>query len=155
LAETEGHLGQGLAQNHLLNMVRQRSTIPGGTCNFDLPAYHYWLQRNPKQRQKDLSEWLAIFDPLREAIDLHLYLMRHNATASQEVAETGFFQTRLDPQTPYQLVRISLPSEYNCYPEISGGKHRFSVRFFEYDTARAQPQPTEQNICFELCCCAA
>jgi cell division protein ZapD len=155
LGETEGQLGQRLAQNHLITMVRQRSTIPGGTCRFDLPAYYYWLQRTPKQRQNDLSEWLAIFDPLREAIELHLYLIRHNASTSLETASAGFFQTRLDPQVPYQLVRISLPAEYSCYPEISGGKHRFSVRFFEYESAQAQPRATEQDISFELCCCTA
>lgn len=155
LSTTEGQLGQLLAHNHLINLVRQRSAIPGGTCNFDLPAYHYWLQRSPKQRQKDLNEWLAVFEPLREAIDLHLYLLRNHANTSQEIASAGFFQTRLDPQIPYQLVRISLPVEYNCYPEISGGKHRFSVRFFEYDTVQTQPRPTEQDIYFELCCCAA
>ncbi len=154
-AALEGHLGQRLAQVPLVSMVRQRSTIPGGTCSFDMPAYYYWLQRNPKQRQADITEWLTLLGPLREAVELNLYLIRNNATASQEIAVSGFFQAKLDTRTPYQIVRVSLPVEYSCFPEISGGRHRFTVRFFEYENVQAQPVATEQDIGFELCCCAA
>ena len=28
--------------------------IPGGTCEFDLPAYHWWLHQEPDARRSDL-----------------------------------------------------------------------------------------------------
>jgi cell division protein ZapD len=152
LMAQEGPFGRQLQEIPLLASVRQRSNIPGGTCHFDLPAYHYWLQRPPKHRQNDLHEWLSAFEPVRTAIELCLYLIRNNATASHEVAEEGFFQTRLDGQGIYQLVRVSLPVDSPYYPEISGGKQRFSIRFFEYNAHRRAEQ-TEKNISFELCCC--
>ena len=33
-------IGQTLRENEFLYSIRQRSSIPGGTCEFDLPAYH-------------------------------------------------------------------------------------------------------------------
>ena len=38
--------GQALRQDELVTSIKQRSSIPGGSCNFDLPAYHHWLQKS-------------------------------------------------------------------------------------------------------------
>ncbi len=27
--------------------IKQRTAIPGGVCEFDLPAYHWWLHQDP------------------------------------------------------------------------------------------------------------
>ena len=35
-----GRLGHELSDNEFLSAIRSRSVIPGGTCEFDLPAYH-------------------------------------------------------------------------------------------------------------------
>ena len=40
LHERESVPGHELRHNELLNAVRQRSSIPAGTCDFDLPAFH-------------------------------------------------------------------------------------------------------------------
>jgi cell division protein ZapD len=47
---------------------------------------------------------------------------------------------------------VSLPMDSLYYPEISGGKQRFTIRFFEYNAYRRAEQ-TDKNISFELCCC--
>lgn len=139
--------------NQLINQIRQRSSIPGGNCRCDLPNYYYWLQKNPKQRQSDFSEWLVPIELLREALELDLYLIRNHATSSQEVAPTGFFQSKLDTHASYQLIQVMLPIEYPGYPEISGGKQRFTIRFFEVVRIEEKPVPTQQDINFELNCC--
>ena len=142
-----------LFQNQLINQIRPRSNIPGGSCRCDLPNYYHWLQKNPKQRQSDLSEWLVPIELLREALELDLYLIRNNAISSQEVAPTGFFQSKLDTHTNYQLIQVMLPIEYSGYPEINGGKQRFTIRFFEVVRIEEKPVPTQQDIHFELNCC--
>ena len=38
-------LGQSLREDRFLSSIRQRFSIPGGTCSFDLPALHYWRQQ--------------------------------------------------------------------------------------------------------------
>jgi cell division protein ZapD len=152
-AEGNAPLGTTLTQHQLLNVIRQRNTIAGGTCRCDLPNYHHWLHRNPKQRQHDLNEWLMPLEPLREAVDLNLYLIRNNTTTSLETAVTGFFQSKLDVNATYQLIQVALPIESPYYPEINGGKQRFTIRFFEQSHVEERPLQTEQDVNFELCCC--
>jgi cell division protein ZapD len=154
LAQLERQAERALNENPLINSVRQRSGIPGGTCDFDLPAYHFWLQRIPQQRQSELAEWLYTLEPLRTAIELSLYLVRNNADTSHEVAKEGVFQMKPDDSRQvFQLIRVMLPGTCPYYPEISGGKHRLTIRFFEYTHSRQRSEQTEQNVQFELCCC--
>src|SRR6185503_2588962 len=40
-----GKIGQYLRENEWLMSIKQRTGIPGGACEFDLPSYHYWLHR--------------------------------------------------------------------------------------------------------------
>jgi cell division protein ZapD len=42
-----GKVGAHLRENEWLMAIKQRTAIPGGVCEFDLPAYHYWLHRIP------------------------------------------------------------------------------------------------------------
>lgn len=137
----------------LITTVKQRASIVGGTCPFDLPHYHHWLQKSIKQRQVELNEWLIPLVSLQEAVELDLYMIRNNGETSQQVAMEGFFQSQLDASIAYQIVRVSLPFDHSCYPEISGGKHRFTIRFFEQHQVEERPLQTEQDINFELCCC--
>lgn len=140
-------------QHHLINSVRQRSNIYGGHCRCDLPGYYFWLQKNPKQRQSELNDWLTGLEPLREAVELNLYLMRNNTIVSQETATAGLFQSSLEATTTYRLIQVVLPSEQGCYPEISGGKQRFTIRFFEQSHIEQSPLQTAQDIPFDLYCC--
>ncbi|MDQ2693837.1 MAG: cell division protein ZapD [Pseudomonadota bacterium] len=140
-------------QNELLNAIRQRSSIPGGTCQFDLPALHHWLHRPPEARLGHLRGWAAPLEPLREAVGLILRLTRQSATASTEVAYNGFYQRALDNGAPNQLVRIVLPYEAEVFPEISGGRHRFSIRFLCQPTPQQRVAPVRDDVAFQLVCC--
>jgi cell division protein ZapD len=50
----QGKAGQALASNDWLMSIRSRISIPGGTCEFDLPAYYAWQQHPPARRRNDL-----------------------------------------------------------------------------------------------------
>jgi cell division protein ZapD len=118
-----------------------------------VPLYHFWLQKNPKYRQNELSDWLMQLDALRNGVELDLFMIRNNVVTSLESASKGFFQSKLDAQADYQLIRVGLAAEQPFYPEINGGKQRFTIRFFEQPQSDARPVATEQDINFELCCC--
>ena len=45
-----GKIGQYLRENDWLMSIKQRTGIPGGACEFDLPSYHYWLHRPAEER---------------------------------------------------------------------------------------------------------
>jgi len=149
----QGQIGCGLKDHEFLNGIRQRSAIPGGTCQFDLPAYHHWLNQSAEYRARDLQTWLASFAPLRDASALILHLVRESGNTSRVTAEQGFFQQNLDTQVPNQLIRVILPETADCFAEISGGKHRFTVRFMRLDE-NGHPVQTDEDVPFQLLCCA-
>ncbi len=149
-----GQLAGVLKHNEFLNSLKQRAVIPGGTCDFDLPGYHHWLGRPPAERQRDLEAWARPFRQLNEAATVILSLTRHSARPERLVAAAGFFQRQLDPSAPVQLIRIAIHALSPYYPEISAGKHRFSVRFLEPKNLELRPKQTQGDVEFELSVCA-
>ncbi|BBL74736.1 cell division protein ZapD [Methylomagnum ishizawai] len=147
-----GKIGVSLMENDLFKSISQRSAIPGGTCSFDLPAFHYWLQLGDTQRRRDLAEWILPFQPIRTAIDLLLSFIRGCGTPGEELAAAGFFQKTLDHTLPYQLLRVAVERDQPYFAEISGGKHRFTVRFMRPDAA-GRPVQCPEDVRFQLTCC--
>lgn len=149
----EGPLAQEMRESEFIKLLVQRSGIPGGLCDFDLPPFRHWLQRSAEERIGELKGWLGGLDTLRLSIELMLKLIRESADASEHEAEAGSYQQALDTNTAYQMIRVWLPADSPYFAEISGGKHRFTLRFME---ARALPRPrqTEDTVSFQLSCCA-
>ena len=145
--------GYELRYHEFLSSVRQRSSIPAGTCDFDLPNLHFWLQKPTTQRHKDLTRWLSTFDLIRESITLCLRLIRESNLTTEEVAHDGFYQRSLDPASPCQMIRVAIDSDQPVFPEISAGKHRFTVRFMELENTEERPVQTTRDVPFQLSCC--
>lgn len=144
---------QSLRENEFLNAIRQRSAIPGGTCEFDLPAYHYWLSRPAAERTADIRRMLVSLDPLRDGLSTILRLIRDSSAPVDEVARGGTFQETLDRNTPCHMVRVILPADTTHFPEISGSKHRFTIRFLELPELGRRPAPTRADVPFRLISC--
>lgn len=140
-------------ENDLLNSIRQRISIPGGACSFDLPAYHYWLQLSHPNRQYYLNQWLEMLKPMEKALTLMLDLTRQSNYPTQETANNGTFQKSLNSQSNYQLIQVNIPIELGVYPEISGSKHRINIRFLQANFEHAKPTLAAQEIPFTLNCC--
>lgn len=152
IQDLQSPIGQTAREDEFLKGVSQRSSIPGGACSFDLPQYHQWLMQSPERRQSRLDHWLQDLRPADVAIRLVLSLARNSATPRQIVAPDGFFQESLDVRAPAQMVRVVLPAGGNLYPEISGHKSRFSVRFMNIEP-RGKPTPATEAVEFRLTCC--
>ncbi|HDY85930.1 hypothetical protein LCGC14_0880570 [marine sediment metagenome] len=147
-------IGQSLRENDFLYSIRQRASIPGGNCDFDLPAYHFWLRHTSYDaRKQQLLNWLNQFASMRAAIEISLRLIRGSTVFKPVAAVTGFFQQNLDSNLPNQLIRVQVMNDTPYYPEISGGKHRFTVRLMHFDINQRAKQITE-NIDFSLSICA-
>ncbi len=146
--------GHELRENDFLYSIRQRSSIPGGTCDFDLPAYHYWLEHTSNtDKKQQLLEWSKQFSNARAAIDMTLHLIRGSTGFSKNTAQAGFYQHSLDNNQSTPLIRVQIPKDADYFPEISGGKHRFTVRFMKFDINQRAQQVSE-DIEFSLSCCA-
>jgi len=66
----DGRLGEHLKSIDFLLSVKQRSVIPGGSCDFDLPQLRYWLNRTLELRQRDLDRWSAPYRELNQTLAL-------------------------------------------------------------------------------------
>ncbi len=149
---SSGPIGQNVREDDFLKAVAQRGSIPGGACSFDLPQFHYWLIQPPEARQDRFEGWLNDIKPAIGAIQLSLSLVRTSASSRRVTAESGFFQEALDPQAPAQMLRVGLDHNASIYPEISGHKNRFSIRFMQVsDTGR--PAQHHEEVTFKLTCC--
>ncbi len=150
----DGKLGEHLKRNDFLLGIKQRTSIPGGSCDFDIPQLRFWLNRDHEQRVSDLREWAAPYRALEEVIDLILQVIRDSATGREVVAENGFYQKPLDTKKSTQLIRIGVDAEAPIYPEISAGKHRYSVRFMRPQQGEGLPTQVKEDVSFLLYRCA-
>ena len=148
-----GQIANELKASEFLVSIRKRCAIPGGTCDFDLPAFHYWLKQPAKNRTRDLAFWLGHFDAIGQAIQLLLKLTRNSTAMQLTLASGGIFQRTLDPNRPCQLVRIALSPDLPYFAELSGGRHRFTARFLIFPNAEERAKQTDQDVEFELACC--
>lgn len=148
-----GQLGQDIRDHELLNSLRQRSSIVGGTCNFDIPFLHYWLQQPPEYRIEKLEEWLEKLEIISHPISLILDIIRESNSPTRTLAEQGFYQQNIESNNPVQLIRVGLNNDDGYFPEISAGKQRFSIRFMLPQNAE-RPIQSSEDITFQLICCA-
>jgi cell division protein ZapD len=149
-----GPLGGHLKDHELFNMLRQRSSVPGGINAFDLPQYHHWLNELETERQELLTEWIMPFEKIHHPISLLLTMIRESSNMKSAVAASGYYQQLLDSAHPHLMLRISLPANSTLYPEISSGKHRFNIRFLEISNLAIKAQQTADDIQFQLSCCS-
>ena len=151
LFQASGKIGQELRENEWLMSIRQRTSIPGGACEFDLPSYHYWLQQAPEQHRLDLQSWLAPFLPIRDGIAIVLRLLRESGKTTSQVAYQGVYQQMMAGRMA-QMLRIRLKREYHCVPEISANKHALNIRFTTQEGMH-RPKAADTDVEFELTFC--
>jgi len=144
---------QKLRDSEFLNAVKHRSTIPGGTCEFDLPDYTHWLSQPDEVRGADFAHWLAVIRPLGDAVGELLWMTRAQGKSRPEVAPGGVFHLALDRDVPAQMIRIALPEGTDLYPEISGSHYRCSVRFLVWQDANTRAIQTAEDVRFMLTTC--
>ena len=144
---------QELRDNEFLNAIRHRSSIPGGTCAFDLPEYTHWLRQNLERRSLDVANWMGIVKPLCDSVVGLLWLVRNSKQPARQVAVKGVYQHSMNRDNSSVLIRLVLPANSVLYPEISGGQHRFTVRLMKWTENDSRPVQTDDDIEFELTVC--
>lgn len=149
LQSVQGQLGAALRKSDFLNAVLQRSAIPGGGFDFDLPQLHYWLSQPHSERLVQFDDWRTEVSPVHEAVELLLNLIRHSTTYTRCQASAGFYQQGLPSGASVQMIQVRIPRLDQLYAEISGGKHRFSIRFMECSDLE-HPTQSDRNLAFDL-----
>lgn len=152
LSGLAGKTGQSLTENDWLMAIRSRIGIPGGTCEFDLPAYFHWQHRPVQQRQVDLHRWVQTLVPLAEAIALLMKMMRDSGSPHKVIAPGGQFQQNLPQGRTYQLLRLAIDPQLGLIPEISGNRLMLSVRLLRQGEDE-RLHPATDDAAFELTLC--
>lgn len=140
-------IGQQLREDRLIGLVRQRLNIPGGCCSFDLPTLHMWLHLPQEMRNAQIAVWLDSLTPLTQTLTLILDLIRNAAPFRRQTSLNGFYQDNGDDA---DLLRLQLSLEDQLYPQISGHKSRFAIRFMPLDSEHGV---VPERLDFELACC--
>lgn len=144
---------QQLRESEFLSAIKHRSAIPGGTCVFDLPDYTYWLSRGESERTNQMEDWLGVLRPLCDAVTEILWLTRESGQPRHQLAPRGMYQQALERNQTPNLIRVMMPSDADLYPEISGGQHRFTVRFLRWSGAGQRARQTDDDVDFLLALC--
>ncbi len=152
LSQQQGKAGVALAANDWLTSVRSRISIPGGTCEFDLPAYYAWQQHGAARRRADLTGWTNSLAPTAQAVQLLLQLVRESGVASKVVSKGGQFQQSLPSGRSYSLARLRIAADNGLVPEISGHRLMVSVRLMSAEPD-GRLRPANQDAAFELMLC--
>lgn len=147
-----GRIGQYLRENEWLMSIKQRTGIPGGACQFDLPSYHYWLNKPSDERIEQLSGWTSPLHPLRDGSAIILRILRESGKPAQLIAPQGTFQQMLGGKTA-QMLRVRLDPALGCVPEISANKYVLNIRFLMQGGHDPRPRTAENDIGFELTFC--
>ncbi len=144
-------IGQCVSDSEWLSGLRNRLAIPGGTCNFDLPAYYAWQNHPSEDRKADIERWTASIQPLSKCIHLLLKLLRDGGVRQRVVATNGQLQQSL-PQGKFQLMRVFINPDLGLVPEISGNRMMVWIRLMKQDRDCRLTNSTEDaSFEIELC----
>ena len=147
-----GKVGLSLTENDWLMSIRSRVGIPGGTCEFDLPAYHAWQHTTAAQRQKDLQRWIVPLVPLAESVSMLLKLLRDAGLPQKVLAPAGQYLQTLPQGRTFQLLRLRIDPSSGLIPEISGNRLMVQVRLMRHGADdRLQACTTDSDFELTLC----
>lgn len=148
-----GKVGMHLRENEWLMAIKQRVAIPGGVCEFDLPAYHHWLNKPASARRHDLASWIEPFAPIRIGSTIVLRLLRENGRTSPHTASHGVFQLMMTTTKVAQLLRLTLDENHPFVPEISANKYALNIRFIGV-SGMDRGNVVDQDVAFQLAFCS-
>ena len=148
-----GKIGQYLRENEWLMSIKQRTGIPGGACEFDLPSFHFWLHRPSEERMEQLAAWTSPLYPLRDGSAIILRILRESGKPQTASAALGTYQQMLGGKSAH-MMRVRLAEDVPCVPEISANKYVLNVRFLLQSGEDPRPRTPDWDVDFELTFCS-
>jgi len=144
-------IGADLKEDRFLASIRQRFTIPGGTCSFDLPNLHYWLRQPPAEKLRCVKGWMAELAAMQAGVAITLSFLRERGRFNPIVAEKGFFQGVAEDKN--ELIRVISNTDESYYPMLSGNKYRYAIRFTLFSPTLQGRSGVDSVVQFKLACC--
>jgi cell division protein ZapD len=151
LAQT-GKAGVHLRDNEWLMTIKQRTAIPGGVCEFDLPATTTGCTAiRPRGRttstagsSRSCRSTTARDHPAASCATTAARRARPRIAASSSLM--------LTTSKVAQLLRLTVPLDLPCVPEISANKYALNIRFIGV-TGMDRGTVYDHDVEFELAFC--
>ncbi|QPG06299.1 cell division protein ZapD [Salinimonas marina] len=143
--------GTELKDDKFLASIRQRFAIPGGACSFDLPNLHFWLAQPDDQRTASMNNWLATLSSVDKAISICLSFLRERGQFRPITATNGFYQGVAEDKN--ELIRVRCSTEGGYYPNLSGNKYRYALRFMWFEPTAGANVSVEDDVSFSVAAC--
>ena len=153
IQDIPGQLGNHLKNHYFFNLIRQRLSMPGGVSAFDLPLSHFWLNRPHRERQQLLVRWTLPYFQINKAISQLLKNTRAMATEAAQTATDGYFLQNLKPENGLQILQVLVDDQILSYPEISSGRQRITIRFFDLADPAQRSTQAQRDIEFKIRYC--
>ncbi len=140
-------------QHELLHTLSQRLRMPGCGSETDLPMYQNWLANRQLDHTAIIQQWNEPLEPIVRIARTILDMIRNSTSFRKAFAQSGWHEEPLDPSRTHQMIRIRLPADATCYPEISIDRRSFSIVFRDGRSLHERPAQIGDNLEFELACC--
>jgi cell division protein ZapD len=144
-------VGQELKSDRFLTAIRQRFSIPGATCSFDLPKLHFWLSLDKNTKQLNFNQWLAPLSVLKDAVATTMQFIRGRSELNEISVPNGFYQGIADNKV--ELIRVETAKDTQFYPTLSGNKYRYAVRFMKFSQQNNDSVSVDETVTFLMASC--
>ena len=113
----------------------------------------FWLSRDSYFRTNQVKLWLEPLNFIHKSVDFLLKVIRQSGEPKGQVAEKGFYLSKLNLNRNFFLIRVTLTLDHYYFPTISVGKQRLTIRFMTKDD-KNKFIPYKEDINFTLSCCS-
>ena len=142
--------GNNLQKDHFIQSIKCKYNIKGPLYDFELPHLNYWGHKETELQLDRIEFWLEDLIPIVKTAELILRISRKSGQKNICTAEFGFYQYVNEKQTNLDLMQIKVHPNLQEFPEITGNKHKFLIRFLEEKSTQLKPQLATKSIMFEL-----
>ncbi len=139
----------------LISSLRQRDSVTDAAMAVDLPMYQWWLHSGAERCKDDIKRWTETFEPLMDANRKFLTLLRQRGEYRDCEAQKGGFTASITLGHELWMVRIAIPTDTPCFPQVSGTSDsgKVHVRFMQTPSGKDAPEPYRDDFAFKLAVC--
>ncbi len=127
-----GRLGDDLREVSFIQSSLKKQTLHTGITACDSPEMYCFLNQPTSRSRQQILAWYQQLDGLRTSVNVLLRLIRELSKFHIASAPMGDFLIE-KPNPGNLLLRVQLLKSTGVFPEVSAGKHRISIHFYNLD----------------------
>ncbi len=139
----------------LISALRQRDSTTDAAMAVDLPMYQWWLHSGAERCRKDFQRWAEAFGPLLGANRKFLDMLRQRGEYRDCEANQGSFTASIAGDQELWMVRVGVPGETPCFPQVSGASDsgKIHLRFLQTPSGGNAGELYRSDFFFKLAVC--